>query len=99
MLHEWPDDASIQNDEAYLRLLLLPPNSAGGTSAVSSVEPAGVPTGSTSEQLIEIENLAEDLVKQNPASLPHRTTLALAALRQGRPSKAAAAYAADSDPG
>ena len=74
MLKLWPDDTAIQNDEAYLRLLLLP-------------------NDSTSAELVAIEHLAEDLVKREPASLPHRTLLALALLKQQRPVAALEIYA------
>ena len=71
MLALWPNDTAVQNDEAYLRLLL--------PDAVKSA-PA-------------IEQLAETLVAKEPASLPHRTLLALARLRQGRAEAALAVYA------
>lgn len=90
MLGLWPNDVAIQNDEAYTRLLLLP--SSGGTGAVPSSEAdatAGVPP---EDQFIAIEKLGERLVQQNPASLPHRTLLALARLRQGRAVAALQAY-------
>ena len=74
MLKLWPDDTAIQNDEAYLRLLLLP-------------------NDSTSAELVAIEHLAEDLVKREPTSLPHRTLLALALLKQQRPVAALEIYA------
>ena len=74
MLKLWPDDTAVQNDEAYLRLLLLPNDPA-------------------SAELVAIEHLAEDLVKREPASLPHRTLLALALLKQGRRVAALEAYA------
>ena len=47
---------------------------------------------SVSEELIEIEKLADALVKKEPASLPHRTLLALALLRQKRPVAALEVY-------
>ncbi|HEX8077474.1 MAG TPA: hypothetical protein VF511_06630, partial [Chthoniobacterales bacterium] len=74
MLKLWPNDPSIQNDEAYMRLLLL-----------SNADPANA-------ELIEIEHLAEELVRRFPASLPHRTLLALARLKQRRPVAALQAY-------
>ena len=45
------------------------------------------------EELREIEKLAENLVTREPASLPHRTLLALARLKQKRPVAALNAYA------
>jgi hypothetical protein len=76
MLVLWPDDPAIQNDEAYTRLLLLP--SANGEEHVDEIN--------------AIEQLAEKLVQQNPASLPHRTLLALARLKQHRPFAALEVY-------
>jgi len=100
MLNIWPNDTAIQNDEAYTRLLLLP-NSTGGTSSVSSQKvrdaTEGIPptNASTSAELIAIEHLAEKLVQREPASLPHRTLLALARLRFGLPASALDAYGID----
>lgn len=73
MLKLWPNDTSIQNDEAYTRLLLLPndPNN---------------------QELITLEQLGEALVAKEPSSLPHRTLLALALLKQGRPVAALQVY-------
>src|SRR5207248_4052200 len=39
MLKIWPNDTAIQNDEAYIHLLLI----IGGTTAVSSQTSASVP--------------------------------------------------------
>ena len=44
------------------------------------------------EQLIEIERIAERLLQTQPASLPHRTLLALARLKQNRPVAALETY-------
>jgi hypothetical protein len=68
MLALWPNDPAIRNDEAYTRLLLLPV--ASGEEHVDEIN--------------AIEQLARKLVQQNPASLPHRTLLALARLKQHR---------------
>jgi hypothetical protein len=68
MLALWPKDPAIRNDEAYTRLLLLPV--ASGEEHVDEIN--------------AIEQLAKNLVQQNPASLPHRTLLALARLKQHR---------------
>ncbi|MEY2541875.1 MAG: hypothetical protein QOI22_1477, partial [Verrucomicrobiota bacterium] len=81
MLQIWPNDTAIQNDEAYTRLLLLPNDSTLNSQL------------STSSELLAIEHLAEQLVKREPASLPHRTLLALARLKQHRPAAALDAYA------
>lgn len=75
MLHLWPKDPSLQNDEAYTRLLLLPAGPA------------------TAEELAAVEKLADQLVTQKPASLPHRSLLALARLKQNRPAEALNVYA------
>jgi tetratricopeptide (TPR) repeat protein len=75
LLKLWPNDTALQNDEAYARLLLLPPG-----------------TKPDSNELKSIKSLAEALVQQEPASLPHRTLLALALLKQNRPSDALALY-------
>ncbi|MFL5238467.1 MAG: hypothetical protein ACJ8EL_12860 [Rhizomicrobium sp.] len=85
MLTIWPNDTAIQNDEAYTRLLLLrqKPDEAGQTT-----EPI-----TDNEELITIEQLAAKLVEREPTSLPHRTLLALARLRQHRPVAALDAYA------
>ena len=45
------------------------------------------------DELITIEHLAEKLVQREPSSLPHRTLLALARLKQHRPVAALDAYA------
>jgi hypothetical protein len=75
MLAIWPNDAAIQNDEAYIRLLLLP---AEGEN--------------TKQESAAIEQLAGKLIEREPASMPHRTLLALARLRQGRNDDALSVY-------
>ena len=85
-LRIWPKDAALLNDEAYLRLLLLPNESTVENTAGGSAQ------SSTSEELKNIEALAESLLKQDPTSIPHRTLLALARLRQNRPADALAVY-------
>jgi tetratricopeptide (TPR) repeat protein len=47
---------------------------------------------SSSDELLSIEHLAEELVQREPASLPHRTLLALARLKQHRPFAALEVY-------
>src|SRR5207248_10847412 len=105
MLKIWPNDTAIQNDEAYIHLLLI----NGGTTAVSSQTPASksplsasspspisnLPSSSesVSSELDAIIKLAETLVHDEPASLPHRTLLALALLKQNRAQDALAVYA------
>ena len=71
----WPEDPSIQNDEACSRLLLCPPTAA-----------------ETKSQAATIEKLAEKLIQREPQSLPHRTLLALALLRQERAEDALRVY-------
>jgi hypothetical protein len=125
MLRVWPNDAAVQNDEAYLRLLLLGSSSrndeapasdelrrgermtndekSGERSAVSGQSsrseepitnnPPSQNYGVAGQELITISALAENLVQHEPASLPHRTLLALARLRQNRASDALNVYA------
>jgi len=99
MLKQWPNDSAIQNDEAYTRLLLASaqenkerrfetaegasqaPSESGGTTAVSSTK-----------EPITVAQLAEQLVQREPASLPHRTLLALARLQSGDAAKALEVY-------
>ncbi|HZE12306.1 MAG TPA: hypothetical protein VE086_00980 [Chthoniobacterales bacterium] len=88
MLAIWPNDTAIQNDEAYTRLLLL-----GGTASVPSTSNRDDTEVVPPEELITIEQLAEKLVQREPTSLPHRTLLALARLKQHRPVAALDAYA------
>jgi hypothetical protein len=76
MLTIWPNDPAMQNDEAYTRLLL--------------VEQAQVER--RKEEVENIEQLAAQLVRREPSSLPHRTLLALARLRLGKFSDAMDAY-------
>lgn len=93
MLRVWPNDPAIQNDEAYLQLLLLA-EPGSPTSGQEDETPSEVSTSNIRlSTLDEIEELAEKLVQKNPASMPHRTLLALARLRQNRPADALAAYA------
>lgn len=77
MLGLWPNDTAVENDEAYLRLLLLPSDQQ--------------PTADNPE-LVAIEKLASDLVEREPGSLPHRTLLAFARLKLGRSADALAVY-------
>jgi hypothetical protein len=46
----------------------------------------------TKREAVAIEEVAEKLIEQEPASLPHRTLLALARLKQGRAQDALALY-------
>ena len=77
----WPNDPAVQNDEAYARLLLLPNPPRDNPQPITD-----------NQELKDIENLADNLVKREPASLPHRTLLALARLKQNRPYDALAVY-------
>ena len=82
------DEARMTNDQ----------ESPGGTGSVPSEEKrdAGVayPTNpiTNNEELITISALAEKLVQREPASMPHRTLLALARLRQNRAAEALDVY-------
>ncbi len=78
LLKIWPNDPAVQNDEAYARLLLLPSD-----KQLDEHERA---------ELESIEKLGESLLKKEPASLPHRTLLALARLRLNRPQDALLVY-------
>jgi cytochrome c-type biogenesis protein CcmH/NrfG len=78
----WPNDSAIKNDEAYTQLLLLFSNSQDDEARMTN-----------DQTLKEIEQLAKKLVERNPRSLPHRTLLALARLRQNRTSEALDVYA------
>ena len=102
MLKIWPNDTAIQNDEAYIHLLLI----NGGTTSVSSQTAAFNPplsassspksnlaSSSEAEAVDAIVKLAEKMVRDEPASLPHRTLLALALLKQNRAQDALAVYA------
>jgi tetratricopeptide (TPR) repeat protein len=90
MLKLWPNDTAVQNDEAYTRLLLTdsPPSQDGRARSPSAPNPQSGISG----DLIAIEKLASELVRREPASLPHRTLLALALLKQGRPVSALKVY-------
>ncbi len=103
MLKHWPNDSAIQNDEAYLRLLLageekadklkaekLKSDAAGGATAVSSGSASDLQ--SPISDLRAVEQLAKQLVQRDPASLPHRTLLALVYLKQNRPATALGVY-------
>jgi hypothetical protein len=69
---------------------------AGDTPAATAEKDDGnvVPpkNSNTTDELIAIEKLAEQLVQREPASLPHRTLLALARLKQHRPIAALEVY-------
>ena len=105
MLAIWPNDSAIQNDEAYTRLLLLFSNSrndealvtndenSGGALSLPSIHrPEATQSVTPNKELNNIERLAKKLVERNPRSLPHRTLLALARLRQNRTPEALDAY-------
>jgi tetratricopeptide (TPR) repeat protein len=88
MLGIWPNDTAVQNDEAYTRLLLMPTKSTANSqpstgNSIEAADPAVVEP---------IEKLAEQLVHDEPKSLPHRTLLALARLRAGHINTALDAY-------
>jgi len=85
MLTLWPKDMAIQNDTAYTRLLL-------GQRSEDRGQRSDVSDQKSDAELKAIVDLAENLVKKNPRSLPHRTLLALALLRQNRAADALAVY-------
>ena len=68
------------------------PEASAQKSDVSNSKSATDPRPPTSD-LSKIERLAEELVRRDPASLPHRTLLALALLKQDRPAAALEIYA------
>jgi len=91
MLRLWPNDSAIQNDEAYTRLLLLFSNSRNDEApALAGLRRGGRMTND--ETLKEIEQLGKKLVERNPRSLPHRTFLALALLKQNHAAAALDVY-------
>lgn len=124
MLKIWPNDAAVQNDEGYTRLLLLQQprgrseiedrrsgqktEDTGQRSAVSAQRPSPnsqllapsselrAPSSQlpapADDELGGLAALAEKLVARNPRSLPHRTFLALARLKQNRAADALAVY-------
>ena len=69
----------------------------GGTTASSRPQSglgnkdatAGVPPRTNNQELITVEQLAEQLVRLEPASLPHRTLLALVRLKLGKAGQSA----------
>ncbi len=90
MLRIWPDDPAIQNDEAYTRLLLMTSQQSPEVRDQKSENNREQTTDN--EELKSTEQLAEKLMEREPASLPHRTLLALARLRQGRAQDALRIY-------
>ncbi len=107
MLKIWSNDAAVQNDEAYTRLLLLDSNSRNDEARMTNDEkenaehptPNAEPRTSAEKTLNsqpltinELEQLAANLVAKNPRSMPHRTLLALARLKQHRATEALAVY-------
>ena len=94
MLRLWPNDPAVQNDEAYMRLLLMSSPQSQVESKKAKVEKEELSTlNSQPSTLSEIEALAEKLVQREPASMPHRTLLALARLKQNRAAEALEVYA------
>src|SRR5437870_488325 len=97
----WPNDAALQNDEGYTRLLFgsnaaenrgQKTEDSGQRSAVSGRRSDSGEPITDNQELITLSALAEKLVERNPRSLPHRTFLALARLKQNRASDALAVY-------
>src|SRR5207302_7283081 len=108
MLKIWPNDAALQNDEGYTRLLVMSERQAEAESKKEKVEngkeenakrqtpsvqrPPSAEPITDNQELITLSALAEKLVERNPRSLPHRTFLALARLKQNRAADALAVY-------
>src|SRR6184192_2066261 len=101
MLKIWPNDAALQNDEGYTRLLLgsnaaenrgQKAEDSGQRSAVSGRRSDSGEPITDNQELITLSALAEKLVQRNPRSLPHRTFLALARLKQNRAADALSVY-------
>ena len=100
MLKIWPNDAAVQNDEAYTRLLLLDSNSRNDEARMTNDEKENAEHRTSAEKTLnpqpstlnELEQLAANLVAKNPRSMPHRTLLALARLKQHRATEALAVY-------
>jgi hypothetical protein len=67
-------------------------DSSSGEPAAKFQPDAGDTPATTTEELIAIEKLAAELVRREPASLPHRTLLALTLLKQKRPVAALDVY-------
>jgi tetratricopeptide (TPR) repeat protein len=66
--------------------------SSGQRSEVSASATKDQEQITINEELRSIEHLGEKLVAREPASLPHRTVLALARLKQNRPADALSIY-------
>src|SRR5882724_9407204 len=97
ILKIWPNDAAVQNDEAYTRLLLLDSNSRNDEARMTNDEKGRRAEGSSglsapSSDLPALSALAESLVAKNPRSMPHRTLLALVRLKQNRAADALSVY-------
>ena len=98
MLKIWPNDDAVQNDEGYTRLLLLGSSSSErGARSDQQGESSELLAPSSdlqtpSSELRALSALAEKLVERNPRSLPHRTFLALARLKQNRAANALSVY-------
>jgi tetratricopeptide (TPR) repeat protein len=91
LLKIWPNDTGLQNDEAYTRLLLMQENNQNPITKTQGAADDEEQINGDSD-LAAIEHLAEKLVREEPASLPHRTLLALALLKQNRPFTALSLY-------
>src|SRR5437667_7652836 len=97
MLKIWPNDDAVQNDEGYMRLLLLSSSSERGARSDQQGESSELLAPSSdlqtpSSELQALSALAETLVERTPRSLPHRTFLALARLKQNRAADAISVY-------
>jgi len=98
MLKIWPNDAAVQNDEGYTRLLLLSSNrevESGKAKVENERSTSNAQRPNQNTELGEVDELVElaaKLVVKNPRSLPHRTFLALAYLKANRPADALVVY-------
>jgi predicted Zn-dependent protease len=80
--------------ETLVELLKIWPNDTGLQNDEAYARLLLLPSDmkEDSKELKSIESLGERLVREEPASLPHRTLLALALLKENRPEDALALY-------
>jgi len=69
----WPNDAAVQNDEAYTRLLLMNEQQAKVESKKEKVENAGEPITNNEELINHFGSGRKVGSRKNPRSMPHRT--------------------------
>jgi hypothetical protein len=78
--------ATVLSNTAAKSEIRTPRSEAPGSAIPASNRPT------LNAQVSTVTTLATDLVRREPASLPHRTLLALARLKQGEPAKALEVY-------